>query len=309
MDLTIITINYNSTHQTLALIESILNFTKPSLNYEIIVVDNNSEKNQQEILEKELPSVANIKLIKSKINLGFGAGNMLGFQFAKKSSYTVFVNNDVLLNEDSFGVLYNYMQKNSKVGVSGGNIIHGSDKDYKMEPFNHFYGLWVKIFGIKLFEKTFNKNKTKISYINPIKVDFIVGSLMFFRTKDFISVGGFDTNIFLYYEEMDICYRLMKNKIETHYVPFTTYIHDSGYSTKKIIKGLNLVKEQQISYHYVFFKCYGLKRYILLYFLELVKFIPRCIINFKENFPLLMLHLQFNPMRRSLKHKQKISIQ
>ncbi len=305
MNLSIVTINYNSSLQTIALLESIIKYTS-NLKYEIIVVDNNSRAEEFDVLSKNIQKQDNIKLVRSKINLGFGAGNMFGFQHASKSDYLAFINNDVLLQEDTMQILFDYISSNQIIGVCGASVIHANKKD-DIKPFSHFYDLWLNVFGINLSEKIFNKPRKNQIYTNPIKVDFVMGSLLFFRATDFAEIGGFDPNIFLYYEEMDICHRLQKINKETYFVPNTTYIHDSGYSAARNTIGIDRLKEQQLSYHHVFRKAYGTKKYTLLYFIVLIKHSFKSILNPKIYVPLLLLHLQFNSMHNSLKYKQKIN--
>lgn len=307
MDFSVITINYNSSHKTIDFIKSILLYSNKNLNFEIIVVDNNSSVNDYKNLKQELAKTPFVRIVRSKINLGFGSGNMFGFQFAKKSDFVVFVNNDVLFKEDTFGILYAYIKNNPNVGLCSGLVEHSNSKE-KVHSFNHFHNLWMNLMGTKLYEIVFRKNKIHQAQKDPIKVDFVIGSFMFFRTSVFAEVGGFDLNIFLYYEEMDICFRIKKNSFETHLVPKTTYVHDCGYTTNNTNKNIDLLKEQQIVYHYVFKKCYGMRSYVLLYFLVLIKHCFKAILKPNIYLPLLLLHLNFNPMHKSLRHKQKITI-
>lgn len=304
MDLTIITINYNSSLHTISMINSIVQHTN-GLNFEIIVVDNASREEEYKLLKENFPQQENIKLVRSKLNLGFGMGNMFGLQYASNSNYLAFVNNDVTFKENTLNLLFDYMQQNPKVGVCGAEVIFNTD-EFKLSSFGHFYDLRVKFLGTKRYEKIYNKHRIDEPHEKPITVDFILGSLMFFRAKDFASIGGFDPNLFLYYEEMDTCLRLKKMGKETHYVPFSTYIHEAGLSTRKIDKGLNLIKEQQISYNHVFKKHYGMKRYVFLYVMDLIKLFFNALLTPKIYFPLLKLQLQFNPMHKSMKYQQKI---
>lgn len=307
MDLSVVTINYNSSYKTIELVKSILRYSKKEFDFEIIVVDNDSSIKDYQNLKQGIEKTPLVRIVRSKINLGFGSGNMFGFQFAKKSDYVVFVNNDVLFKEDTFGILHKYMQNNANVGVCSGLVEHYNPNE-KTHSFNHFHDLWMNLMGIKLYETVFRKHKIDEIHKEPIKVDFIIGSLMFFRTSTFAEVGGFDLNIFLYYEEMDICYRINKIGEETHLLPKTTYLHDCGYTTGNTNKNIDLLKEQQINYHYVFKKCYGMNHYIALYFLVLIKHAFKSILQPKIYLPLLMLHLNFSPMHKSLRTKQKISV-
>ena len=80
MDVSIIIINFNSSEYTSGCVDSIFQYTT-GLEFEIIVVDNNSEPDDVDALEGLLHG-RNVLLIKSKSNLGFGGGNLLGYHFA-----------------------------------------------------------------------------------------------------------------------------------------------------------------------------------------------------------------------------------
>ena len=86
-----ITINYNSSHHTIALLQSIVDRT--TLDYEIIVVDNASQPEDHSALKTYCDSLPMVKLIKSRINTGFASGNMLGVHHAC-GEYYFFINND-----------------------------------------------------------------------------------------------------------------------------------------------------------------------------------------------------------------------
>ena len=101
-EVAIILINYNSSHFTIQCIESIVEKTAITLNYQIVIVDNNSEKDDFILLENYInfTSRLNVKLVRSKKNTGFGGGNMFGVQFAN-AIYYAFVNNDSILINNS----------------------------------------------------------------------------------------------------------------------------------------------------------------------------------------------------------------
>ena len=82
----------------------------------------------------------------------------------------------------------------------------------------------------------------------PTKVHYVQGSFMFIGSADFNEIGGFDTNLFLYYEESDISLRLLKLKNKyTYLVPSLEYIHYKSASTKK---NIDIKIEQKISLLY-----------------------------------------------------------
>ena len=95
MKISIIVLNYNSSHHTLACVESVQDQTQGS-DYEIIVVDNGSHPDDFSNLQA-LHTVPQLKLIRSDINLGFSGGHLFGLKAVDRSSdYYFFLNNDCL---------------------------------------------------------------------------------------------------------------------------------------------------------------------------------------------------------------------
>jgi hypothetical protein len=266
-DVAVIVINFNTSRFTLDCIQSVVEHTDASISYDIIVVDNNSERDDYQYLKTNFPNQENIKLYRSEINTGFGGGNMHGAQYAN-AKYLLFLNNDAMFLNNCLSILFSYMESHPKIGVS---TAQNYDEHQKFVPsFDHFKGLRRLLFGRGFLEKintSLYPNRKK-EYTQPLKVNWVNGAFMFFRADAFNSVEGFDTNIFLYYEEMDICYRLRNQKYSSVLIPEAKILHYQGASTgsSKVLS-----KESYISYLYVIQKNYGkLKAFIIRLYLILV---------------------------------------
>ncbi len=304
IDVSVILINYNSEKYTINCITSLLEHTSKKLSCEYIVVDNGSEPESYRVIKEfinSIPDSFSFELIRSNINTGFGGGNMIGVQKAK-GKYLAFVNNDTILENDCLFFLKKFMDNNSNVGVCGPQAFTQDKKI--LSTIDHFASLGRELFGRKFLEKlnpTKFPNRKKL-YIEPQQGQFVAGSFMFFRGEDFNRVGGFDTNIFLYYEETDICKRLAKINKTAFLVPDATFIHYHGASTEKSIA---IKVELKISLLYVIKKHYGiLPFYILLTYLQ-IRYFFSSIVKPKY-WPLFYTLLLQAPLTRSLKHKQKI---
>ena len=144
-----------------------------------------------------------------------------------------------------------------------------------------------------------NYPKRKKEYTEPVAVNFVNGAYMFFRTKVFAEVGGFDTSIFLYFEEMDICYRLLKKGYKSVLFPEAKITHYQGVSTgvSKLIK-----KEAFISYLYVTRKNYSLLKFLSIYAYYSFTFLFK-----PKKWYLLSLVLQGGSLKKSLRHKQQLN--
>jgi len=302
-DIASIIINYNSSKLTQECINSIISKTNSSLNYQIIVVDNCSEKEDYLSLKRFCDShpFTNLQLVRSKINTGFGGGNMAGFHFAN-AKYIAFVNNDTVFLNDCFSILKTALEKDNSIAMVGGQSYSETGK--QMVAFDHFASLSKELFGRDFLEKTNSKKypKRKIEYANPVKVNYVQGSFMLVRTEDFNAVGGFDTNIFLYYEETDLCMRLAKLNKSCYLIPDAQYIHYHGASTPQNIA---IKTELKISLLYIIRKHYGfLSFYFLLNYLR-INYVFSTIFKPKYWY-LLKVLLAGAPLSKSLKVKQLI---
>ncbi len=301
MDISIIIINFNTAQLTLDCIQSIKEKTNIQLSYEIIIIDNNSSIDDYQFLKNHLSE--NITLIRSAFNCGFSSGNMLGVHHAT-GKYLAFINSDVLLIDDCLNNLKDYMDHNTNVGVCGPKQV---DQDLQWKKsFDHFHGIRKKLFGKSFLEFFFPKTKPKRkgNYNSPITVDFVQGSFMFFRSEYFAQTGGFDTNIFLYYEEMDICKRLKDNGYQSVHIPTSSFIHYEGASTKL---GYFKKLELTISYLYVLRKNFGYPRYLFIKWFLIFQTFFKAIFNWghwKLFFTLLTLGA---PLSHSLRKKQVIN--
>ncbi len=302
-DIAAIIINFNSSILTQECIESIIAKTDPTIIFQIIIVDNCSENEDYISLKKfcDRHSFKNIQLVRSNINTGFGGGNMSGYHFAN-AKYVAFVNNDTLFLNDCFSILKAAIELDENIGIVGGQSYTETGK--QMVAFDHFESITKEIFGRDFLEKINSEKypKRKSEYTNPVKVNYVQGSFMFMRTLDFNAVGGFDTNIFLYYEETDLALRFQKNGKLSYLIPNAKYIHYHGASTPK---NIDIKIELKTSLLYVIRKHYGYFSYLIILNKLRVQYFFKSF--FKPSYwKLFLILLIAAPLSKSLKTKQLI---
>ena len=268
--LSILIINFNSSKYTINCVESLTSLEIDFPN-EIIVIDNNSNHNDYNSLIYGLKKYPNLIIKRSIINTGFGGGNMFGSQFAS-GDYLLFLNNDVVFRNNAISIALNFMESNPNVGVC---TAQNFDEHNNFVPsFDHDKGLRKLIFG-RSFLEAINPQKypkRKLQHKAPLEVNFVNGAFMFFRKKQFEEVGGFDTNIFLYFEEMDICYRLRKRDYKCVLLPKAKIVHFQGASTK-ISKAQK--KEGFISFLYVLKKNYSYLKFKIIQLYLVITFLVK----------------------------------
>lgn len=301
-EIAVILINYNSSQLSINCIKSIYEKTSNKIDFQVIITDNCSEIEDFENLKNfcDNSNLPNLKLIKNTVNAGFGGGNMVGFKQAN-AKYLAFVNNDTLFLNDCLAILKKELENNPSIGIAGAQAYKEGLKF--LISLDHFASPAREILGRSFLElinpKKYPNRKKK--YTSPIQVNFVPGSFMFVRGDDFVKVGGFDEQIFLYYEETDLCLRLAKMNKFAYLIPEAEFIHFHGASTEK---SLAIKKELKISLLYIMKKHYGNLGYQSVRWFFLIKYGLSSIIKAK-NRPLFSLIWRGAPMTESLQYKQK----
>ncbi|WP_395042830.1 glycosyltransferase family 2 protein [Flavobacterium sp.] len=299
-DIAVILINYNSSLHSINCIKTIYEKTSKATNFQIIITDNCSKVEDYNQLKSfcDSSNFPNLQLHRNTVNSGFGGGNMYGHQFAN-AKYLAFLNNDTLLLNDCLTILKDNLDINPTIGIAGAQA-YKENGDFLIS-LDHFASPTREILGRGFLElinpKKYPKRKKK--YTNPVQVNFVPGSFMFVRKEDFDKIDGFDLNIFLYYEETDLCLRLNKINKFAYLIPEAEFIHFHGVSTQKSIA---IKKELKISLLYIMKKHYGNFGYFIVRIFLLIKYGLSSIIKSK-NRPLFSLIYRGAPMGESLKFK------
>ena len=117
-EVAVIVINYNTSDYTQKCIESIFEKTAQNIDFQIVLIDNCSEKTDYLKLKSFVDQLHSdkIQLVRNNINVGFGAGNMLGVHYSN-ARYLAFVNNDSYLTNDCLSIIIDAMKKDNKMGI------------------------------------------------------------------------------------------------------------------------------------------------------------------------------------------------
>lgn len=232
MQLSVIILNYNVRYFLELCVLSVQNAIQ-NIDAEIIVIDNNSQDDSCEMMKQRFP---NVKLIENKENSGFPKGNNIGVSQAK-GEYICILNPDTVVAEDTFRKVLAFAKKQKNLGIIGVKLIDGTgnflpeSKRGIPTPFVAF----TKITGLyKLFPKTFGKYYAQhLSENETGKVDTLVGAFMFMKRDLYNEIGGFDENCFMYSDDIDLSYMVLKKGKSNYYFHETTVIHYKGESTIK----------------------------------------------------------------------------
>lgn len=223
MKVSLIVVNYKSKDETLNLIRS-AEEVKVFKDYEIIVVDNSEEA---EFFKGE-----NIKYLTKNKNLGYGGGINYGSEISK-GDFLFFLNPDVEFIEP-LDELLNYL-KDEKIAVCPLMVPH---KNFQLRKLPSFFYFSYDFLGFTYFFQ--NISITKKYFYEPIpekpfEVEQPAGAGILILKDKFIEIGRFDENFFpLYFEDVDLCYRIKENGYKIICNPKLKIKHKIGLSLKNM---------------------------------------------------------------------------
>lgn len=222
MDVSVIIVNYHTSKLINDCIASIFEYTG-GVDYEVIVVDNNTENLSVEITSA---NDARVKLIQLDSNLGFGCANNEGAKIAKGRNI-FFLNPDTLLLNNAIKILSDYLDSNPECGGCGGNLY-----DANKHPVMSFHHKMPGAFWE--FDDLFNtipekfrhgKNRWFNHTGKPLSVGYIQGADLMMPKNLFDRLGGFSDEFFMYFEETDLCRRIHESGYSLMSVPDAEIIH------------------------------------------------------------------------------------
>ncbi|MDD2673422.1 MAG: glycosyltransferase family 2 protein [Flavobacterium sp.] len=234
MQLSVIILNYNVRFFLEQCVLSVQNALE-TIDGEIIVIDNNSQDDSCEMMKQRFP---NVKLIQNNENIGFPKGNNIGVAQAQ-GEYICILNPDTVVAEDTFTKVLAFAQKQSDLGILGCKLIDGAGNFLPESKrgiptpwvaFTKVTGLYKLVPKFRIFGKYYAQH---LSENETGKVDILVGAFMFMRRDLYLEVGGFDEDCFMYSDDVDLSYRVLKEGKSNYYFHETTIIHYKGESTIK----------------------------------------------------------------------------
>lgn len=197
-----------------------------NVNAEIIVVDNNSLDDSCQMVKQQFP---NVKLIENNSNDGFSKGNNLGVTQAQ-GDYLCILNPDTVVAEDTFEILMKFAESKPNLGVLGCKLIDGKGQ-FLPESKRNVPTPLVSIKKILGYSKPYYATHVDENSIGEVSI--LVGAFMLIKRSVYVEVGGFDEDYFMYGEDLDLSYKVLKAGYQNYYNPETAVIHFKGESTLK----------------------------------------------------------------------------
>ena len=224
MKLSVIIVNYNVKY----FVEQCLNSLQRALEgieSEIFVVDNHSRDDSVKYLSRRFRQV---NIIDVNHNLGFSRANNIAIR-QSEGEYVLLINPDTFVSEDALSVAVNFMDAHPLAGGLGISMI-GVSGNRAMESRR---GIPTPLTSLlKMLGKTSHYYMSYLPWNKPSKIEIISGAFCMLRREALNQVGLLDEDFFMYGEDIDLSFRLLKGGWENWYLP-VTMLHYKGESTQK----------------------------------------------------------------------------
>jgi len=215
----VIVLNYNGLEHLKECFDSLNNLNYK--NTEFILIDNNSKDNSVEFIKKNYKKV---KIIQLEKNYGFAQGNNIGVSHAN-GKYIVLLNNDTVVDINWLSELVKVAEQSKYIGIVGSKNYYYNDKtkiSFAIGGFDKFGD--PKFIGL-------NEKDNKLLN-NQMEVFWICGASLLFRRELYKKINLFDPLYFIYYEDVDFCWRALISGYKVVYAPKSFLYHKIGMAIK-----------------------------------------------------------------------------
>ena len=224
MKLSIVIVSYNVRSYLEQCLQSVQKALE-GIEGEVWVVDNASQDDSVEVLRRDYPWV---RLIANSENMGFARANNLAIR-QSQSDYVLLLNPDTVVEEPTLRGVVDFMDAHPEAGGAG-VMMHNTDGTLAPESRRALPTPWVS--ALKMLGFTKRYYMSQLPWDQPGRIEVISGAFCFLRRKALDQVGLLDEDFFMYGEDIDLSYRLLKGGWQNWYLPFAI-THFKGKSTYK----------------------------------------------------------------------------
>lgn len=201
---------------------------------EVVVVDNGSSDGSVEMVRADFPGVR-MKVLPN--NPGYGTAGNIAFTLCR-AEYVLLLNSDTELRPGTLRALTAHLDRCPRAGIAGPRLLNPDGTLQKSTfPFpspvvplvkrRPVADLVAAVPGLRdVFVGSWAHDHTR-------RVPWVLGAALAIRRAAYDAVGGFDPSYVMYYEEVDLCYRMRQAGWETHFTPATEVTHIGGASTSQ----------------------------------------------------------------------------
>lgn len=222
----------------------------PSISYEIIIVDNDSQDGHFEAFKNKFP---NIKLIKNTGNFGFSHGCNLGANNAS-GEYLLFLNPDTyLIENNTLETLLIFAKSNKDVGITSCRRINAKGK---AEREISFFNPWLTVGWLRSIYKLIHKQSLKKAFDNEHLVcypDWVSGACVMINADFFNALGGWsEQDFWMYFEDPDLCLRSRNTDKTTALLRNCQIAHSHGGASRKNPMTVAITKSEVLTSCHVY---------------------------------------------------------
>ena len=224
MKLSVVIVSYNVRELLTACIDSVVKASE-GIDAEVFVVDNKSADDTVEVISRDYPWV---HLINNKENLGFSKANNIAIR-QSEGEYVLLLNPDTVVAEGTLRGVVEFMDQHPEAGGAG---VRMHNADGTLAPESRRAVPTPLVAARKMLGFTKRYYMSNLPWDKPGKIEVVSGAFMMLRRKAIDQVGLLDEDFFMYGEDIDLSYRLLKGGWQNWYLPLDI-IHYKGQSTQK----------------------------------------------------------------------------
>lgn len=224
MKLSVVIVSYNVRSYLEQCLQSVQRALE-GIEGEVFVVDNHSTDDSVEVVKRDY---AWVKLMENQENQGFARANNLAIRQAQ-GEYVLLLNPDTIVEEGTLRNVLAFMEAHPKAGGAG-VMMRNEDGSLAPESRRALPTPWVSCLKMIGFDKRYYMSH--LPWEEPGRIEVISGAFCFLRRKALDEVGMLDEDFFMYGEDIDLSYRLLKGGWENWYLPYAI-THYKGRSTQK----------------------------------------------------------------------------
>ena len=224
MKLSVVIVSYNVRNYLEQCLQSVQRALE-GIEGEVFVVDNHSDDDSVVTVREKYPWV---RLIENQENLGFSKANNQAIR-QSQADYVLLLNPDTVVAEDTLRGVLTFMDEHPKAGGAGVMMCY-EDGSRAPESRRALPTPWVA--ALKMLGFTKRYYMSHLPWDQPCRIEVVSGAFCLLRHEALKTVGLLDEDFFMYGEDIDLSYRLLKGGWENWYLPYSI-IHYKGKSTQK----------------------------------------------------------------------------
>ena len=224
MKLSVVIVSYNVRNYLEQCLQSVQRALE-GIEGEVFVVDNHSDDDSVVTVREKYPWV---RLIENQENLGFSKANNQAIR-QSQADYVLLLNPDTVVVEDTLRGVLTFMDEHPKAGGAGVMMCY-EDGSRAPESRRALPTPWVA--ALKMLGFTKRYYMSHLPWDQPCRIEVISGAFCLLRHEALKTIGLLDEDFFMYGEDIDLSYRLLKGGWENWYLPYSI-IHYKGKSTQK----------------------------------------------------------------------------